>query len=363
MRKIPGDFNVKSGSGRGLIGRRTLLKGSAALAFAAPYVLGSRRAWAADQLVVASYGGGWAAAMTEAFHKPFTQETGVQVIVASGTDLAKAKAQVRTGNIEWDVVELSAGWLATGVLDNMWERLDTSIIDLKTALPGTQHEYGVGMCMSSGGIGWNTAKFPAGKHPVDWQGFWDVKKYPGRRGLMTRIAGPLEYALMADGVDPKKLYPLDIERGFKSLDKIKPHVTNWIGAMPQTITLLQAGEVDFCQTAAGRVFIAKKEGAPVAYASDSALVSPIYVSVLKGNKKKDLAMKHLAFQMRPDRQAHFAELTSYAPTTEAGMKLLSPATLALSPDVTKPGVAVGDEFWWADKFEELNKRYKEWQLT
>jgi putative spermidine/putrescine transport system substrate-binding protein len=201
-------------------------------ALAMPFISTPGRAWASEQLVVASYGGGWAAAMTEAFHKPFTQETGIPVVVASGTDLAKAKAQVMTRNIQWDVVELSAGWLATGLRDDLWEKLDTSVIDMSDTVPDTQHEYGIGMCMSSGGLAWNSQRHPEGKHPTDWQGFWDVNRYPGRRGMMTRITGVLEFALMADGVDPKKLYPLDAERGFKSLDRIKPHVTNWVAAMP-----------------------------------------------------------------------------------------------------------------------------------
>jgi putative spermidine/putrescine transport system substrate-binding protein len=332
-------------------------------ALAMPFIIVPGRARAAEQIVVASYGGGWAAAMTEAFHKPFTEETGIQVVVASGTDLAKAKAQVITQNIEWDVVELSSGWLATGLKSGMWERLDPTVIDFTDTVPGTQNDYAIGMCMSSGGMAWNSRTHPDGKHPVDWAGFWDAQTYPGRRGLMTRITGVLEYALMADGVDPKKLYPLDVERGFKSLDKIKPYVSNWIAAMPQTVTLLQSGEVDFCESAAGRVFIARSQNAPLAYAAQSALIDPIRVAILKGCKKKDLAMRHLAFQMRPDRQVRFAELTSYAPTKLAGVKLLSPELRAFSPDPAAPGTAMGNEFWWADNFEALNKRFKEWQLT
>lgn len=345
-------------------GARSRMSRRAALgAVAMPFISIPGRAWAADQLVVASYGGGWAAAMTEAFHKPFTKETGIAVVVASGTDLAKAKAQVVTRNIEWDVVELSSGWLATGLRDGLWEKLDTSVVDMSNTVPDTQHDYAVGMCMSSGGLAWNGKTHPDGKHPVDWQGFWDVQTFPGRRGMMTRITGVLEFALMADGVDPKKLYPLDIERGFKALDRIKPHVSNWIAAMPQTVSLLQSGEVDFCQSAAGRVFIARQQNVPLDYAAGSALIEPIRVAILKGNKKKDLAMRHLAFQMRPDRQAHFARLTSYAPTRLDGVKLLSPELLALSPDPAAPGTAMGNEFWWADTFEVLNKRFKEWQLT
>jgi putative spermidine/putrescine transport system substrate-binding protein len=342
--------------------RRTVLR-AAGVAIAAPFVLRPQSARSAQSIVVASYGGAWAEAMTEAFHKPFTKETGIEVVVAAGTDLAKARAQVQAKNVEWDVVELSNGWLATGMRDGLWEKLDTSVVDMSTTTAGSQDAYAIGLCLVSGGFAWRTDKARPSGVPKDWADFWNVAKFPGRRGMMTRVTSTLEYALMADGIDAKKLYPLDVDRAFKSLDKIKPAVTNWVNAMPQTISLLQTGEVDYVTSAAGRVFLAKKQGIPLAYATDCALVDVTRVAILKGTKKLDLAQKHLAFQLRPDRQAHFAELTSYTPTKTAAIGMLSPELLSLSPDLNGPKTAMSDEVWWSTRFDELTRRYKEWQLT
>ncbi|SFJ73179.1 putative spermidine/putrescine transport system substrate-binding protein [Bosea sp. OK403] len=344
--------------------RRSLMAGVAASVVVSPMVISSQRARAADdQLIVASFGGGWAASMTEAFHKPFTEATGIKVVVTDGADLAKAKAQVHAGNIEWDIVELATGWLSAGARENLWEKIDPTIVDTSDAVPGTQHENAIGHCTYSSGLAWNAAKFADGKHPTDWQGFWDVKAFPGRRGLLTRVTSNLEFALMADGVDPKKLYPLDVERAFKSLDKIKPHVTNWIGAMPQTVSLLQNNECDFVSSAAGRIFIAKKQGIPLGYSNEGVLIETGRVAVLKGTKKRDLAMKHLAFMMRPDRQAHFATLTGYPPVKLEGIRLMSPELKSQSPDPASPKNALNDEFWWEPNLLALTKRFKEWQLV
>jgi putative spermidine/putrescine transport system substrate-binding protein len=344
--------------------RRAFLAAASGLAavIAAPAVLRGGAALASSPLIVASFGGSWSKAMTEAFHKPFTAETGIQVVVVEGADLSKAKAQVETGNIEWDTVELSTGWLSAGIKQNMWEKIDTSIVDVSDTVEGTQNPYGIGHCTYSSGFAWNSERFASPKVPVTWADFWDVTKFPGRRGLLTRVTSNLEFALMADGVDPKKLYPLDIERAFKALDRIKPHVTNWVTAMPQTISLLQNNEVDFCSSAGGRVFTARKEGIPLDYSRDVALIETGKIAVLKGAKNRDAAMKHLSFVMRPDRQLHFAELTSYAPVKNAALSKLPAELKAVNPDPNAPMTAINDEFWWEPNLADLTKRFKEWQL-
>lgn len=59
--------------------------------------------------------------------------------------------------------------------------------------------------------------------------FWDLAKYPGRRGLRKVPEVNLEWALEADGVSRDKMYETmaeegAMERAFKSLDKIKADV-------------------------------------------------------------------------------------------------------------------------------------------
>src|SRR5690606_9085459 len=79
-------------------------------------------------------------------------------------------------------------------------------------------------------IAYDGKKF-ADKAPATWADVWDVDNFPGGRSLPTGTWGPdgatFEAALMADGVDPKDLYPIDWDRAFKSLGRIKPNIVKW----------------------------------------------------------------------------------------------------------------------------------------
>jgi len=44
---------------------------------------------------------------------------------------------------------------------------------------------------------------------------------------------------MAEAVAQERLYPLDVDRAFRLLDRIKPFVRKWITETAQTITLMQ----------------------------------------------------------------------------------------------------------------------------
>ena len=64
--------------------------------------------------------------------------------------------------------------------------------------------------------------FAQGKAPLTWPDFWDAKKFPGPRGYYNAPTYSLEFALIADGVPKDKLYPIDVPRALKSLDRVKP---------------------------------------------------------------------------------------------------------------------------------------------
>ena len=73
----------------------------------------------------------------------------------------------------------------------------------------------------------------AGKEaPKTIADFFDVKKFPGKRGMHTWANAVIEMALVADGVDPKDVYKVmdtqeGIDRAFKKIDAIKDHVVFW----------------------------------------------------------------------------------------------------------------------------------------
>src|SRR5690606_23035977 len=98
--------------------------------------------------------------------------------------------------------------------------------------------------------------------PQGWQDFFDTEKFPGKRGIMDYAdQGALEIALIADGVDPKDVYPIDYERAFKKLNQIrKDTVFLTTGAEQQES--LERGSIDMVLSWPGRAYEAAKNGAP-----------------------------------------------------------------------------------------------------
>lgn len=340
--------------------RRSLLTGGAAIV-AAPAVFAGR-ARADTTITVTSWGGDYRAGIEKIFAQPFTKETGIAVRLVDNADLARVKAQVQTGRIEWDVFDSVGPQITAGAKEGLWEEVDAKIVDRSDLVAPGGPTY-VGTYLFAGGVAYDPKRVPEGKRPVDFKGFWDVGTFPGRRGLRTRISETLEMALLADGVEPKSLYPLDVERGFKALDRIKPAVKKWIDTTPQTVTLVTANEIDFSYTYISRVRPAQIAGSSVAISTEQTLNSLEYLAVPKGTRNREAAMRYIAFCLRPDRQAAFGETLFFSPNSRKGFEASTPAARQHMPDMASPKNAILDDDWWADRYTPLQKRFTEWLLV
>ncbi|WP_374667082.1 ABC transporter substrate-binding protein [Ramlibacter sp.] len=344
--------------------RRVLqaISGGAALAVAAPFVItpGRARAQSGGKMVLVSYGGSYRTSVETALVKPFEKEFGVQVTVIDTPDLAKVKAQQMTGNIEWDVFDAVGAPGAQGSKAGYWEPLDPAMFDAKDIVGGLKKDL-VPFYMFAGGVGWDPARFGPGKAPRNFAEYWDVKKFPGMRTLRNRPSETLEAALLADGVKPKDLYPLDLDRAFKALERIKPHIGQWVTETPQAITLLERGEVNFSYVYASRV--RTQTGGKYAFSFDQALLGTEYLAVLKGAPNKANAMKFVQFAMRPDRQAALMTLLGNIPTSRKALPLVAEDARKWMGNVDNPNNAILNDEYWADKFDSVGRRFKEWVLA
>ncbi|MGV2019325.1 ABC transporter substrate-binding protein [Agrobacterium sp. 22-223-1] len=340
--------------------RRQVLGGIGAGLLAAPIVLSSRSARAADPLVLVTFGGSFADVTQKVIVDPFTKETGIAVTIANGPDLAKAKAQVQTGNLEWDLLDGSGGPLLNASAEGLFEELDTKIIKTSN-LVGKATPHSMPFLIYAGGIAYDPKRT---KSPAQtFAQLWDSEKHPGKIGLRTRVSETLELALLADGVSPADLYPLDVDRAFVALDKIKPRVAKWIDQTPQTISLLTSGEIDYSYTYNGRVATAKKEGLSVEFSTDQALLLTQYYSVLKGSKKREQAMHYIEFACRPETQANLAKAYASVPVRPGVLETLPQDVRAVLPNPADPKIVLLKEEFWADQFLELDRRFKEWLLS
>src|SRR5579872_621226 len=201
----------------GTLDRRALIK-SAAAAAALGVVSAPRLTRAKlSQMVISTGGGALEEAYKAAYFAPWTAKTGIAITTGPNTG-AKLKAMVEQKAVEWDVSQQPAELCATMAKQGLLEPLDYSIIDKTKLIKGVAFDHFVMCDIAAYHIAWNTKLVKPGAEPRDWPAFWS---FAGRRGLWKRPYQTMEVALMADGVDKDKLYPLDVDRALKSLTKIK----------------------------------------------------------------------------------------------------------------------------------------------
>jgi len=349
------------------LNRRTFIKAGilGGTALTAPAIL-TRSGFAADSITVADVGGAAGDAIKAAFGAPFQKEFGVQVInVAHESDpTTQFKLMVDTKTYLWDACMMIPDHVARlqdgkNYIAPLGLKDETGDI-----LPGMLTENWLGFSAFGLLMAYNSEKYGS-NGPATWQDFFNPEKFPGRRGLYRPGWGSLEFALMADGVEPSKLYPLDVDRAFKSLEKIKKNVAVWWTTGAHNTQILQSGEVDMSDTWSARVYSAIQGGAKLKTIWKGLYSVDGWAMPINGPKQA-LATEFIRFCMRPDRQAHFSQLVANGPSNKKAFEQI-PAErakiLATHPDNFTGLVAI-DARWWNQSNRQLvKKRMEEWLLT
>jgi putative spermidine/putrescine transport system substrate-binding protein len=342
--------------------RRTILKGAAgtALALAAPAIIG-RPARAAQELVFVGFGGAYQEGQTKAFFEPFERETGIKIVQTTGVELAKLRAQVQSKNVEWDLVCLPDRLRYTAQTDGLLEKIDYGRFDKADILAETVSDYCVGAVTLACQITYNRQAFPEGKAPVTWADVWDTQKFAGRRGIYGAPTYTLEFALLADGVPKDKLYPLDVDRALKSLEKFRRDGVWWT-QFPQVGQMLLSKEVTISSWTRAPGLIV--EGQPFGISFDGAAITYEGWTIPKGSKNYDAAMRFVAFALQPERQAELTKYIAFGPTNRKALPLVDPkvmAVLASEPDNFKKGFLFSGD-WWGPNLAKVTERFNEWRL-
>jgi putative spermidine/putrescine transport system substrate-binding protein len=141
----------------------------------------------------------------------------------------------------------------------------------------------------------------------------------------------LPIALAADGVPTDKLYPLDLNRAFRSLDKIKPAVRVWWTQGQQSQQLLRDGEIDCIALWHARTLELVDQGQPVEIVWNQAQIERAYWVVARGTPNRDNALRFLEAAIRPERVAGFCRDSLNGPLNPAAFDHLSAAEASRMP--------------------------------
>src|SRR5215470_19469126 len=157
--------------------------GVAGLTF--PSVVTRARAAAKNEIVFVGFGGTYQEGQTKALFDPFEKETGIKIVQTTGVDIAKLRAQVQSKNVEWDLISIPDRLRYTAVKDGLLMPLDYKVITNSKEIqpPALVTEYAVGCVTIPMLLTYSTKTYPPGKAPATWMDYWDVKKFPGPRGM------------------------------------------------------------------------------------------------------------------------------------------------------------------------------------
>ena len=320
----------------------------------------------ATELTVVNFGGANGDAQKVAFNAPFQTQTGNKITaVEYNGEQAKVKAMVEAKHVNWDVVEVETGDIARGCDEGTYEKLDWSKLGNKAdIMKAAQQPCGAGIFVWSTALAYNadTLKTP----PTSWADFWDVKKFPGKRGMRKGAEYNLEFALMADGVEPKDVYKVlatkeGQDRAFKKLDQLKPYIQWWeAGAQPPQF--LVAGDVVMSTVYNGRIDAARREGKNLKVVWNGSIYDLDYWAIPKGSPNKALAEQYIAYTLSSKPQQSYSQHIAYGPVNQNAIKSLDPKTLEdlpNSPDNAKNAVQQNLAFW-TDHGDELEQRFAAW---
>jgi putative spermidine/putrescine transport system substrate-binding protein len=313
--------------------------------------------------------------------KPWAAATGNATIMVDSDNPAPAiKAMVEAGNVTVDVASVEYADAIRLCDEGILEPIDVASLPAGADgtpaaddfLAGAVTECGVSTDIWSNVFAFDTSKF-TGEVPTTAADFFNLEKFPGKRGLKKGAKAVLEFALLGDGVPAAEVYavldtPEGVDRAFAKLDTIKAETVWWeAGAQPPQ--LLADGEVVMTTAYNGRIFAAAMdEGKPFQIVWDGQIYENEMYVVPKGAPNKDLALEFIKYATSTEGLRAQAQYISYGPARKSALKdelLFKDGTTVMAPHLpTAPenltnALETSSDFW-VDHDAELNERFQAW---
>jgi putative spermidine/putrescine transport system substrate-binding protein len=338
-----------------------LLGGIAAVAVAAS-------ASAQEQVVVVGWGGVWQDAYRKAVFEPFMKETGIKIVEEEfGGEYAKLTAQIEAGKITWDLAAFESPQVIQGCDEGTFKKLDWD----KLGGRANQLDYAAHDCGIASDVWATVLAFDADKlnpAPTSWADYWDLTKFPGKRGAYKDARIMLEIATLANGTPKEKIYevlgtPEGVEAAFRKLDEIKPQIL-WAESAADGMQRLLAGDVVMTVNFNARVSGAARDNnrnLQIVWPAGFWVGTDYWVQI-EGGPNPEPAAKLIEFYSRPQTQAELVKYLSYGVPSKEAYALMAEdvkAALPTTPERQAWASAYSDAFW-VERQAALTERFNAW---
>jgi putative spermidine/putrescine transport system substrate-binding protein len=291
------------------------------------------------QVIMASYGGTTEEARKAAFWDPFTKDTGIRVIQADisgnqGDDMLQGKIPAK-----WDAFHGSPAETLTALKVGKKPLPKVPEAAYEDLMPKEVQPYEFQSFVLGYAPGMIKGTF-SGDQPKTWADFYDTKKFPGKRAwpAVFYTNGIFESALMADGVPPDEIYPLDLERAAAKIETVFDDFVIY-EAYPQVASFLTSKTASMALAPNGIFAGLKNKGVDCETIwSVVPLTSDNSMSIMPDAPDLAAAQALAVYCADPTRQADFAVRTGYGPPSKAAFDKLTPEQVQQLPNA--PGRAV-----------------------
>ncbi len=352
---------------------RIALLGSAIVLLAA----GSATAQMSPQkeLTIVSWGGSYTRSQMLAYVKPYREarQEWVSMETYNG-GLKQIREQIETENVTWDLVDFELSDLIRGCREGLLEKIDAGTLPAghdgtpaaKDFIPGALTECGVGQTVWATVVAYDNKRFGSDR-PSRLADFFDVQKFPGKRGLRRDPRIIMEWALMADGVALDQVYAtLGTEAGqaraFAVLDKIRTSIVWWT-AGSEPVELLDSGAVVMTSVWNGRMYRPiVDDGKDYTVLWDGQIWDIDSWGIPKGSYNLEKALDFIQFATGSERLAEQTKYISYGPARKSAMALVGPQVKRMLPTAPEnmSHALQSDALWWATHQVELSAKFEQW---
>ncbi len=327
----------------------------------------------------------WGGAYTESQKKGYieTYQGGPINIIEYEGGLDDIREQVESGEVTWDVVDVLSHEARVGCDEGLFEDLDREMFE--KASDGTLMDDDIMVQVPNDcvvpQVFWSYVAFYQegrfeGDQPYRIEDFFDLGKFPGKRGLRSWPQGLIEMALVADGVAIRNVYkvmstPDGINQAFRMLDKIRDDVVIW-NSGSEPLELVKSGEVSMALAYNGRVgsaVLTRDEKFVTIW--DGQVLDEEWLVLVKGSPNAEEAKKFLIHASAPAQQARQARFINYGPMRASAFDIIRNGEpwfhngrnimphMPNRPEVIVRSIIASPE-WWVDFGEPVEERYNAW---
>lgn len=338
----------------------------------------------ADDLTIVSWGGVYTESQQRAYGETWERKTGKTIRwVDYNGGLGEIRAQIEAGEVLWDIVDVFAHEARVGCDEGLFERLprdrfvpgpDGTPMDDELLVPLPND------CVVPN-IVWSWVVFYDenrlfGDRPRTLEDFFDLERFPGRRGISAFPQVNIEMALVADGVEPERVYevmntPEGIDRAFAKLNMIRDAVVFWSSGV-EPLELVGNGRVVMSTAYNGRVGAAVlDEGASFETLPHGQVLDEEWFVMVKGTGNYQDALDFLIHASAPEQQAAQARWIPYGPMRRSALAIIAEnepwhhGGADVMPhlpnrEAIRASTILADADWWAVNGDEITQRFTAW---